>query len=117
MQAVAYLRGVGLRARATTVSGNIVPAVHVLVPTSREADKAKAELNKFASPADLAAVHPGVMATPERLATLEAWVRRHYRDRLSIADLADPALLAESRRALDELTGILDLPGLYGFQR
>lgn len=67
--------------------------------------------------ADLAAVHPGVMATPERLATLEAWVRRHYRDRLSIADLADPALLAESRRALDELTGILDLPGLYGFQR
>ena len=69
------------------------------------------------TPADLAAVHPGVMATPERLATLEAWVRRHYRDRLSIADLADPALLAESRRALDELTGILDLPGLYGFQR
>jgi hypothetical protein len=55
MQAVAYLRGVGLRARATTVSGSIVPAVHVLVPTSREADKAKAELNKFASPADLAA--------------------------------------------------------------
>ena len=69
------------------------------------------------TPADLAAVHPGVMATPERLATLEAWVRRHFRDRLSIADLADPALLAESRRALDELTGILDLPGLYGFQR
>ncbi len=69
------------------------------------------------TPADLAAVHPGVMATPERLATLEAWVRRHYRDRLSIADLADPALLAESRRALDELTGILDLPGPYGFQR
>lgn len=69
------------------------------------------------TPADLAAVHPGVMATPERLATLEAWVRRHYRDRLSIADLADPALLAESRRALDELTGILDLPRLYGFQR
>ena len=69
------------------------------------------------TPADLAAVHRGVMATPERLATLEAWVRRHYRDRLSIADLADPALLAESRRALDELTGILDLPGLYGFQR
>jgi succinylarginine dihydrolase len=65
----------------------------------------------------LAAMHPGVMATPERLATLEAWVRRHYRDRLWIADLADPVLLAESRRALDELTVMLDLPGLYGFQR
>jgi succinylarginine dihydrolase len=69
------------------------------------------------TPAELTAMHPNVMATPERLATLEAWVRRHYRDRLSIADLADPVLLAESRRALDELTVMLDLPGLYGFQR
>jgi len=64
----------------------------------------------------LAAVHPGVMATPERLDALEAWVRRHYRDRLTIADLADPALLEESRRGLDDLTGILDLPALYAFQ-
>jgi succinylarginine dihydrolase len=68
------------------------------------------------TPAALAAVHPGVMATPERLDALEAWVRRHYRDRLAIADLADPALLDESRRALDELTGVLDLPALYAFQ-
>lgn len=67
--------------------------------------------------ADLATVHAGVMATPERLDTLEAWVRRHYRERLTIADLAAPALLEESRRALDELTGILDFPGLYDFQR
>jgi succinylarginine dihydrolase len=66
------------------------------------------------TPAELAAVHPGVMATPARLDALEAWVRRHYRDRLTVADLADPALVAESQRTLDELTGILDLPGLYG---
>lgn len=66
---------------------------------------------------ELAAVHAGVIATPTLLDTLEAWVRRHYRDRLAIADLADPALLDEARGALDELTGILDLPGLYAFQQ
>lgn len=47
---------------------------------------------------------------------LDAWIRRHYRDRLAPADLADPALLDESRRALDELTGILRLPPVYPFQ-
>jgi len=33
------------------------------------------------------------------------------------ADLADPALLDESQRALDELTRILALPAVYAFQR
>ena len=62
------------------------------------------------TPAELAAVHPGVVVTPALLADLEAWVRRHYRDRLSVADLADPQLLAESRTALADLAGILGLP-------
>lgn len=48
---------------------------------------------------------------------LAEWVRRHYRDRLVLADLADPALLDESRRALDELTRLLGLGSLYDFQR
>lgn len=47
----------------------------------------------------------------------DAWIRRHYRDRLVPADLADPQLLDESRRALDELTRILALPPVYEFQR
>jgi succinylarginine dihydrolase len=47
---------------------------------------------------------------------LVAWVEKHYRDHLEPADLADPQLLEESRAALDELTGILRLPGLYPFQ-
>jgi succinylarginine dihydrolase len=47
---------------------------------------------------------------------LDAWIRRHYRDRLSPADLADPALLDESRRALDELTRMLRLPRVFPFQ-
>lgn len=48
---------------------------------------------------------------------LTTWVEKHYRDRLSAADLADPALLAESRSALDELTSILQLGSVYDFQR
>jgi succinylarginine dihydrolase len=53
----------------------------------------------------------------DALATgLAAWIERHYRDRLAPADLADPALLDESRRALDELTRLLRLPSVYPFQ-
>jgi len=48
---------------------------------------------------------------------LEAWIRRHYREHLVLADLADPALLDESRRALDELTRLLKLGSLYDFQQ
>jgi succinylarginine dihydrolase len=50
------------------------------------------------------------------LVQLKAWVGRRYRDSLSINDLADPSLLEESRRALDELTGILNLGSIYEFQ-
>jgi succinylarginine dihydrolase len=44
-------------------------------------------------------------------------VERHYREELSAEDLADPALLRESRDALDELTRLLDLGSIYDFQR
>lgn len=47
---------------------------------------------------------------------LNAWVERHYRDRLAPADLADPALLDESRSALDELSQLLGLASIYPFQ-
>jgi succinylarginine dihydrolase len=50
-------------------------------------------------------------------AELERWIARYYRDRLVLDDLADPALLDESRRALDELTQLLKLGTLYDFQR
>jgi succinylarginine dihydrolase len=48
---------------------------------------------------------------------LEAWVKRHYRDRLVGEDLADPRLARETMTALDELTGILRLGSVYDFQR
>ncbi len=50
-------------------------------------------------------------------AALVAWVEKYYRDRLSPADLADPALLFEGRRALDELSALLRLGSIYPFQR
>ena len=50
-------------------------------------------------------------------AALVAWVEKHYRDRIEPADLADPALLIESRRALDELSTLLGLGHVYPFQR
>jgi succinylarginine dihydrolase len=47
-----------------------------------------------------------------------AWVNTHYRDTLGPDDLADPALLEESRTALDALTQIMQLgSGFYPFQR
>ena len=64
----------------------------------------------------LAAMNQGVLMTDDLHDRLVAWVQGHYRDELSPADLADPALLEESRHALDELTGILGLGSVYDFQ-
>jgi succinylarginine dihydrolase len=47
---------------------------------------------------------------------LVTWVKKHYRDRLSLEDLADPSLLNECRTALDELTKLLKLGSIYPFQ-
>ncbi|WP_437615742.1 N-succinylarginine dihydrolase [Erwinia sp. V71] len=66
---------------------------------------------------ELAAVNPRVMMNDQLFATLNRWVDRHYRDRLSQADLADPQLLREGREALDELTQLLDLGSVYAFQQ
>jgi len=69
------------------------------------------------TPAQQAAIHSGVLMRHEKITLLESWVSTHYRDRLTIEDLGDPKFLQESREALDALTQILDLPGLYDFQR
>lgn len=68
--------------------------------------------------AELAAVNPGVMLTDALYAKLTAWAKKHYRETLSPNDLADPALVGESQRALDELTTIMGLGSdFYSFQR
>jgi succinylarginine dihydrolase len=58
----------------------------------------------------------GLFLTDSLYDALSAWVTRHYRDRLAADDLADPALLNESRTALEELTRLLALPPVYPFQ-
>jgi succinylarginine dihydrolase len=62
------------------------------------------------------AISARVLLDDALAAELAAWIDRHYRDRLAPADLADPQLLDESRRALDELTRMLRLPPVYPFQ-
>ncbi|MFC3030971.1 N-succinylarginine dihydrolase [Pseudoalteromonas fenneropenaei] len=66
---------------------------------------------------ELAAVNPRCMLDASLYQQLVAWVTRHYRDRLSEADLADPSLLQESQTALDELSQILALGSVYPFQQ
>lgn len=72
----------------------------------------RVELN----PAEAAAVNSGVLLTSALYVTLSDWVKLHYRDRMAEADLRDPALLDESRTALDRLTQILQLGAVYPFQ-
>ncbi|WP_020656235.1 N-succinylarginine dihydrolase [Massilia niastensis] len=62
---------------------------------------------------EAAAMHQGVIMTETLYAQLVAWVEKRYRDRIEPKDLADPQLAIECAAALEELTRILGLPGLY----
>ena len=66
--------------------------------------------------AERAAIGARVFLDDALAQALEAWILRHYPDRLAPADLADPSLLDETRRALDEITQLLRLPAVYPFQ-
>ncbi|NND82058.1 MAG: N-succinylarginine dihydrolase [Gammaproteobacteria bacterium] len=66
---------------------------------------------------ELAAVNPRFLMNDELYARLVGWVERHYRERLSPEDLADPQLMQESFTALDELTQIFQLGSFYEFQQ
>lgn len=65
---------------------------------------------------ELKAMHHGVLLDDALYQRLTTWVEAHYREELSQDDLADPMLLDECRKALDELTGILGLGSIYDFQ-
>jgi succinylarginine dihydrolase len=108
----AYLDALGTRA---------TPIDEVLVFDLRESMKngggpACLRLRVVLNDAERAAVNGGVWMNDTLFAKLDAWIERHYRDRLASADLADPMLLAESRAALDELTTLLGLGAVYDFQ-
>ena len=59
------------------------------------------------TPDELAAANPAHRLDDRLHARLADWIARRYRDRLTPADLADPAMIEESRAALDELDTIL----------
>lgn len=67
--------------------------------------------------AELQATNPHALMNDTLYRSLTHWVGKHYRDRLTEADLADPQLLNENRTALDELTQIMGLGSVYPFQR
>lgn len=67
--------------------------------------------------AEATAVRARVLLDESLAQDLEAWIRRHYRERLLPRDLADPALWRENLTALDELTSLLRLGSVYDFQR
>jgi succinylarginine dihydrolase len=69
------------------------------------------------TPEELEKMNTSVLLTETLYTQLVDWVKRHYRDRLGLKDLADPALLNESRTALEELTKILQLGRIYPFQK
>ncbi len=102
--------------------GGSAPIDDLLVFDLRESMKngggpACLRLRVVLNDAEREAVNPGVWIDDTLFARLDAWIGKHYRDRLAPADLADPTLLVESRTALDELTQILGLGSLYDFQR
>jgi succinylarginine dihydrolase len=66
---------------------------------------------------ELEAINQNTLMSSRTYGQLVAWVEKHYRDRLSEKDLADPNLLLESRTALDELTQLMSLGSIYPFQR
>lgn len=61
---------------------------------------------------ELEACHQGVLLDEERIDELQACVRSTYRDRLSAADLADPAFADECRAAREALLRVLELEDL-----
>lgn len=62
-------------------------------------------------------VNQGSIMNDELFEKLNAWVDKHYRDEVSPDDLADVEFLRANRRALDELTQILDIGPVYPFQQ
>ncbi|UUO09258.1 N-succinylarginine dihydrolase [Blastopirellula sp. J2-11] len=59
------------------------------------------------TPDEFAALPRAIIWTPQLHQRLQVWIETHYRDELSIADLADPDLVDEVGNAFDELGRIL----------
>jgi len=60
------------------------------------------------------AMHQGIILTEERYKMLQQWVQHFYRDRMTIDDLRDVALIEEVHTALKALEDIISMPNFYG---
>ena len=58
---------------------------------------------------EINACHPGVILDNEQIDALQDVVRSNYRDRLSPADLTDPAFAVECQQAREELLDVIGL--------
>ena len=101
--------------------GDASPVVAVHTLDVRESMKngggpACLRLRVVLTEAEAAAMHQGVVLTQEKADALEAWVKRHYRDRLGFEDLRDAALIGEVEDALDALSQMVGMPNIYPFQ-
>jgi succinylarginine dihydrolase len=65
---------------------------------------------------EAAAANQHFILDEAKITKLEAWVKAHYRDRLTPDDLRDPSLMIESFAAMEALTEILGLGDFYDFQ-
>jgi succinylarginine dihydrolase len=63
------------------------------------------------------AIPPGLFFSEQLFNELTSWVKRYYRESLSLSDFREPALLTEIQTALDKLTQILGLSSIYSFQK
>lgn len=107
-------------ANELAASGAIARAVFVEVRESMRNGGGPAclRLRVALSAAERAAMAQGFLLDEAKAEALEDWVRTHYREELSVADLADPDLIGETHTALDALTRILPLGSdFYDFQR
>ncbi len=66
--------------------------------------------------AERIALPAGIWINDDTYPRLVAWVKKHYREKLSPSDLCDPNLITESRNALAELSIMLGLGNIYPFQ-
>lgn len=63
------------------------------------------------------AVDPHFILDEAKIAALEEFVTRHYRDRLSLDDLRDPAFMDEAFAALEALERLIGAKGFYELGR
>ncbi|MFI5306576.1 MAG: N-succinylarginine dihydrolase [Polyangiales bacterium] len=106
--------------RVCSLADNQVDAVHFLdlrQSMRNGGGPACLRLRVRLTAAERQSVRANVFWSPALSIALTAWVEKHYRDRLTPRDLADPELARSSMEALDGLTRLLRIGSVYDFQR